>query len=46
MIIGVALGVVLRVVTGNIVFFPVFVGACLSIGLVVDNAPPEKDGEA
>ncbi|MFN2223271.1 MAG: hypothetical protein PVH65_04945 [Chloroflexota bacterium] len=42
---GAALGVVLWLVTDTFVFFPVFVGAGLSIGLALDNAQSEKDGE-
>ena len=44
LIFGAALGVVLWMATDTVVFFPVFVGAGLSIGLALDNAQSDKDG--
>jgi hypothetical protein len=43
---GVALGVILWIATDTFVFFPVFVGAGLSIGLALDNVQSEEDSEA
>lgn len=44
MIFGAALGVVLWLATDTFVFFPVFVGAGLSVGLALDNVQSDKDG--
>jgi hypothetical protein len=43
LLIGAALGVVLWLTTDTFVFFPVFAGAGLSIGLALDNAQSGKD---
>jgi len=45
MLFGAALGVVLWVATANLVFFPIFVGAGLSIGLAIDNARSDPEEE-
>jgi hypothetical protein len=42
---GVALGIVLWMATDTFVFFPVFFGAGLSIGLALDNARSRGNGK-
>ena len=44
LIFGTALGLVLWLATERIVFFPVFVGAGISIGLAIDAARDKEEG--
>ncbi|MCB8922775.1 MAG: hypothetical protein H6662_14400 [Ardenticatenaceae bacterium] len=43
MLFGAAIGVVIWLTTDTFVFFPVFIGAGLSVGLAIDEAAKDKD---
>ena len=45
MLFGAALGVVLWLATDTFVFFPVIIGAGLSIGLALDNTRSNREEE-